>query len=107
MAGNVPHGLAVRRDGHDILTGNARVGENRDGCIGQPVSEIEVEPAVLLRRRAGERGGQSFSLGGVVGELTECDQFRAQICFEADDGGGNAVERGAGHEADNHTGCGM
>jgi hypothetical protein len=39
--------------------------------------------------------------------LPEGEELRARFVAEPNDGGGNTVERGAGHEADKDGGCGM
>jgi hypothetical protein len=67
----------MRGDGRDVLAWNTGFGDHRNCCIGEPVAEVEVEAAVLVRRRAGEGTRQSLASRAVIGQLAEGEELCA------------------------------
>src|SRR5689334_14107458 len=110
----VPDGLAVRADGADLGARDARFCEHGDGCIREPGAEVETKATVLTRRTLCQRRVQPLALLWCVFGRKKGEELRARrLCSsaarrlggcgrgsETDDGGGDAVERCAGHQPD-------
>src|SRR4029453_278756 len=66
VPGLVPDGLPVTRDRSDVGATDTGIGYCRDGCLGEPVAQVEREPAILARRCANEGASKTVALPGVV-----------------------------------------
>jgi hypothetical protein len=92
MTGDVPDRLSVRRDRGNLTARDPGLGDGRRGGICKPVTQVEAEPAVLVRRRAPERPAQPAALFIRVWDLAEGEQLETSRGRKAHDCRRDAVQ---------------
>src|SRR4051812_23392567 len=100
----VPYRLAVRRDGENFFARIRDRGNYFIGCVRKPFTEIEIETAILRRRRSRHRGCKTRALGGLVRDRDETEQLDIEAIRAARSKtrrrSADSVKRCSGHQSD-------